>query len=260
LSFEIAAHSKELLQRHNILYKEKGHILEFARKKRVGNDKNFGAGLPNLPIKILVRVNNPRFWSVTDFEAIKKNSAEVLLFELEKSKNNQFSYISEKKKKAEEEEEILKYGLPSPFAILLLDLNYVSDAKELVLPFNERPIILKFNLFPAAKDSELFELLRKQREVKEDCESGIILRVETGKDQKCCVLTSTKPWALREENPHQNKAYFTFQFKTMDITEGAAKLYLPFPSRITSRTIKKGTIEQEVRLPRFAPKPKENNS
>lgn len=249
LSFELSTPSKGLLHQSNILFKEKGHILEFARKKKDDNDVNFGTGLPDLPIDILVRVNNPRFWLVTDFTDIKKNSGEPLLFELKKNKNNQFIG----KNKARDKEKALEYGFPSPFAVLFLNLNNIVDAKEIVLSFAARQVTLKYKLFPPAKKlkngEHLFKLLRKQPKVKEARESGITLKVNW-EDQKVCVLTSTNNWTLHEENLHKNKGYFKFEFKSEEVS-GNVELFLPFPGRITSRTIRKDKIEQEVRLPKF---------
>lgn len=250
LSFELPPDSKEMLQRHNILYKEKGHTLEFARKKKGVNDENFVTDLPNSSIDILVRVNNPRFLLVTDFIATKKNPAESLLFdELNKNEKNQLFFTSDGKRKVVEKKDALKYGFPSPFAVLVINLNNITDAEEIVLPFEAKRVTLKYTLYLPTKEimdkktTELFEELQLGlQEVIEDGDNGITLSVHY-KDEKVCVLTSTDRWMFREENMNKNKGYLTFKM-------GAAYFFLPFPGRITSQTIKNDTIEQEVRLPR----------
>ncbi len=267
---ELTQTSKLLLQERKIYFKQMGNSL------LIGQNKTKLKGLKKkLPLVVIqVKVVNPRFWLVTDFNAMDKNyvpfkSNLPLIMRCSDS-----AFILEKNhdiySALEKQHQELANLSKTTFCILLTDINKITlDTQEIPLKLKARAVKLRYIITPLAtkanssKKLNIEEVLVKQKaliEFRNKKKTGLKLNV-TPKENSY-ILESENDWLLRQENISQNANFFKFEVDVKEnkkAKEGKAEIFLPFPNRLTPSLFKKENgnviVEQNVNLLRFRAKP-----
>jgi hypothetical protein len=280
LAFELTDTSKALLKANDIYFKENEHSLFIGRKKRdLKQDTSFNSTLTaSLPVFIILKIKNRRFWSVTDFNLLKApqdafKAESPLVFRYKKGKET----ISECSNKAltDEEQELLqvKNFSKETFGVLVLDLQTIAtDKTNIALKLEAPKIKLKYKVSaPKAKKAKtngskhkltIEDVLANKKVLREcDLKQENRLELKAKKVEGFYLVESANDWPMRQENPHQNPGFFKFEVEIEDsdkANENKAEVLLPFPSKIKPNLFKKEgdliILEQDVSLFRFGAK------
>lgn len=274
LSFRLADASKEVLTKYQIFYKEQENTLLIGRRKTNDrNDKAFNTNIPSSlpPILVKVEVTNPRFWLVTDFNAIKKGytpikEEKVLIINPENSKVK-FALHDLASKKVEQLSKAVNFS-KNTLGILELDLHQMNrKTQEVKLALKSPAIKLRYYVTPMdtknkrtlSKDHlQVKDILKAPQELVEVAEKPIKLSVND--EEGGYMLESKEKWLLKQENQHSNANFFKFEADADKdkVTEAKVEVFLPFPNRVHQSLFKKEgnniIVEQKVSLLRFKAK------
>jgi hypothetical protein len=291
LALELTPASNAMLKAHGLLYKENGHSILIGRKK-TNSDKGHSfdsvlpAGFPK--IVTVVKIINPRFLLVTDFDALSEgcNPTKAKAPLLFCNKEEGLSCIGadttvlkalgkEHFTKVPKDKDEIPIFPKDVFAVVLLNLKQVSDKQaSFYLELQAPAVRLRYHVAaskaerkikPSATKLSITDVLSDGKELSKAStqqEKPIQLQVKHLPEDNLYVLESTGLWGMRQVNEQKTTNFFKFEVEvknTQKAKEGKAEVFLPFPGRIRAQVLRKEgdikVIEQKVRLLRFSAKP-----
>lgn len=250
LKFVLSNHSRYILRKYNLLFKEEGSKLRIGQIQNKKDSSSNPGDLPNTTIRIGLEVTSPRFWMVTDLQQTFNTNKEFaenmppfskpnnrFIFTYDSAIENlsissiiplekDFSKQNEHPSHAEELEfeklvDIFNsYQTSKLLGVLVLDLPYILQGNNLTFKLKAAKAILRFIINKAQKmrggnkknGLKLEHFFDRDIEIKESLPmSGDQPILLSSKDKELFQLESEETWELKENNPHQNPNFFKFE-------------------------------------------------